>query len=314
MTESSFPKVQIVDSNGSILDGFREDESGGGSGASAANQTAVQATAGSNATKAIAIQGIDGGKVIPVSGTFWQGTQPVSLTAGSNIIGSIGNTTFASTQSGTCNLNSISGSITLPTGAATSSKQDSLINLFPNSLGAKSSAGSLSVTPASDAFIPVVGSLFPVSVSFSRPADVIGYAALDVISSSTLANLTFTNLARTNGGSAYIVKARLMTNQSTNTARFRLHLFHTAPTAIADNAPYPLLFSNAANRVGHIDFPSCTTEGTGSDAARSKVDDGRLSFVCASGSRDLIGILETLDAFTPSSGQQFFIELTADLN
>jgi hypothetical protein len=44
---------------------------------------------------------------VPVTGTFWQTTQPVSLTslpslaAGSNAIGSITNTSFASTQSGT---------------------------------------------------------------------------------------------------------------------------------------------------------------------------------------------------------------------
>jgi len=46
--------------------------------ASAANQTAVQANPGSNASKAIAIQGITGGKSLPVTGTFWQATQPVS--------------------------------------------------------------------------------------------------------------------------------------------------------------------------------------------------------------------------------------------
>lgn len=51
---------------------------------------------------------VDGSGVVqPVSGTFWQATQPVSLTslpslaAGTNAIGSITNTTFASTQSGT---------------------------------------------------------------------------------------------------------------------------------------------------------------------------------------------------------------------
>lgn len=40
---------------------------GGGGDASAANQTAVQANAGSDATKAVAVQGITGGKAIPIS-------------------------------------------------------------------------------------------------------------------------------------------------------------------------------------------------------------------------------------------------------
>lgn len=46
-----------------------------------------------------------------------------ALPAGTNAIGSITNTSFAATQSGTWNLNNISGTISLPTGAATSSNQ-----------------------------------------------------------------------------------------------------------------------------------------------------------------------------------------------
>ncbi len=55
-------------------------------------------------------------------------TQPVSLAtlpAGSNTIGSIANTTFASTQSGTWNINNITGTVSLPTGAATAANQTS---------------------------------------------------------------------------------------------------------------------------------------------------------------------------------------------
>jgi hypothetical protein len=40
----------------------------------------------------------------------------------------------------------------------------------------------------------------------------------------------------------------------------------------------------------------------------------RLAFVCASASRDLYGMLETRDAFTPASGQKFTVELTLDQN
>jgi hypothetical protein len=55
--------------------------------ASAANQVAVQADPGADATKVIAVQGVTDGKSIPVTfaspqpvtGTFWQSTQPVSL-------------------------------------------------------------------------------------------------------------------------------------------------------------------------------------------------------------------------------------------
>jgi hypothetical protein len=160
-----------------------------------------------------------------------------------------------------------------------------------------------------------------VGVEFTRPADTTAYAALDAVSDSTSAPtvLTFANLARVNGGSGYITKARLFTDQKTNVARFRLHLFHTAPTAINDNSPYTLLYANRANRIGHIDFPACATEDpTNSTAASARVvPDGvslPLAFKCADGAKTIYGLLETLDAFTPASGQKFWIELTADNN
>ena len=162
----------------------------------------------------------------------------------------------------------------------------------------------------------VGGSMALVAASFTRPADTTAYTAKDAVSNSTSAPtvLTFTNLARVNAGSGYIVKARLITNQSTCIARFRLHLFHTAPTAINDNAAYTLLYTNAAIRLGYIDFPACQTEGSGSDAANAQNDTVRLAFVCAAASRTIYGVLETIDAFTPASAQQFYIELTADDN
>ncbi len=162
----------------------------------------------------------------------------------------------------------------------------------------------------------VGGYMATVPVTLTRPADTTAYAAKDAVSNSTSAPdvLTFSKLARLPGGSGYIVKARLMTNQSTNTARFRLHLYHTTPTAINDNAAHTLLWANRANRIGYIDFAACATEGTGSDAANSQNDTVRMPFVCASGSRAVYGLLETLDAFTPASGQIIYVELSTDLN
>lgn len=60
---------------------------GGGGDASAANQTAVQANAGADASKAISVQFITGGKALAVTGTFFQATQPVSGTV--SISGSV---------------------------------------------------------------------------------------------------------------------------------------------------------------------------------------------------------------------------------
>jgi len=172
------------------------------------------------------------------------------------------------------------------------------------------------VTNDSGSAIPVAVTGRLASATITRPADTTAYAAKDVVSTGAGALLTFANVVATAGGSGTIVKARLMTDQSTNTAQYRLHLFHTAPTAIADNAPYTMLYSNAGNRVGMIDFPACATEGTGSTAAAAMrpSSDGNslppnLAFKCATGSTSLHGILETLSVFTPASAQNYFIEL-----
>lgn len=62
---------------------------------------------------------------IPVTGTFYQTTQPVSLSSlpalasGSNVIGAV-------TQSGTWSITNVSGTVSLPTGASTAAKQPAI--------------------------------------------------------------------------------------------------------------------------------------------------------------------------------------------
>jgi hypothetical protein len=91
--------LQLIERRASIQEAIAASGGGGGGDASAANQTAVQALAGSDATKAIAIQGITNGKNIPVvfptaQAVTQSGTWNVALSTGSNVIGSISNTAF----------------------------------------------------------------------------------------------------------------------------------------------------------------------------------------------------------------------------
>ena len=171
-----------------------------------------------------------------------------------------------------------------------------------------------SALPAGEAHIGEVGGRKKVvTVEFTRPADTTAYAAKDVVCTTIAALLTF-DLARVVGGSGTLTKLRLWTDQSTNVAIYRLHFYHTAPTAIADNAPFTLLWANRAKRSGFIDVGPCATEGTGSDAANAQNADVRLPFVCAAADRNLYAIVETLTAFTPASAQQYFLAVTADLD
>ena len=71
--------------------------------------------------------------------------------------GSIGNTSFGATQSGTWNITNISGTVSLPTGASTAANQATMITALnsievgtPNSLGQLTMANSSSVAIASD--------------------------------------------------------------------------------------------------------------------------------------------------------------------
>lgn len=155
-----------------------------------------------------------------------------------------------------------------------------------------------------------------IQASFTRPANTTDYAAKDAVSDSESSPtvLTFTNAVRANGVSGYITKARLVTDQSTCTAQFRLHLFNVAPTAINDNAAFTLLWANRASRIGVVDLPNCTTEGTGSDAANAQNTTIRLAFDTAAASRNLYGLLEVMGAFTPASGQNFLIEVGVEGN
>lgn len=185
---------------------------------------------------------------------------------------------------------------------------------MPAALGQTTKALSLPVTLPSD---QDMGFLAQVEAEFARPADTNAYAALDAVSNSVGAPavLTFPGAVRVAAGSGYITKARLMTDLKTATARLRLHLFIAAPAAIADNAPYTLLYSNRANRIGRIDFPALATEDpANSTAAAAQVADVRLPFKLAAGV-DLFGMLETLDAIAaPASAQNFYVQLTVDQN
>lgn len=159
-----------------------------------------------------------------------------------------------------------------------------------------------------------------IAVEFTRPANTTEYTAKDAISNSTSSPsvLTFSGITPDVSQFGYITKVRLMTNNttwaSTNAAVFKLHLFHEPPTAINDNAPYTLLYTNRDKRIGTITFPALSTEGSGSDAANT-LWTGALAFQSKANNNTIYGLLEAdsfSGALTPTSGQSFYIEITTD--
>ena len=166
---------------------------------------------------------------------------------------------------------------------------------------------------ANQAGIKVAGDLISRIVTFARPANVTPYNANDAVNNGFA--LEFTNAGAIQEGTGYITKALLRTNVAANTQQMRLHLFKNDPAPIpADNDPYLLEWFWADFYIGFIDFPPLSTEGAGSDSAGAMLDGIRLAYNCEVGQTSIYGVLETKSAFTPTSGQEFKIELLFDRN
>lgn len=98
--------------------------------------------------------------------------------------------------------------------------------------------------------------------------------------------MSFSNFARVNAGSGYIVGARLVTDKKSVTPRFRVHLFNTSnPTLSADNAAHQSLYADESKRIGVFDLPAMSTPSDTTNSTLSGASDYtlRVPFVAATG-------------------------------
>lgn len=165
----------------------------------------------------------------------------------------------------------------------------------------------------------VGGNMVRVSAEVTRPANTTAYTAGDVVSESESAStlLVLTNAVRVNAGSGYIVSARLNTDKKSITPRFRVHLYNASdPTRSVDNLAHQDKYADSAKRLGYFDLPAMTTatDTTNSDMSRSQDNALRHPIVAAAATRTIYALLETLDAFTPASGEKFTLTLAVDSN
>ena len=158
------------------------------------------------------------------------------------------------------------------------------------------------------------------SASYTRPNNTTAYDDNDALANNTPTALTFSSLARINGGSGYLTKAWCAVNQASMTGSLRLHLFSgsSAPTAIADNNPFTLLASRNTNYLGYIDFTVFSTGGAGSDQfiswGRFSTNGTWLPFICHGNNNNLYGLVEVLSGFTPEASKAFTFYLATDNN
>jgi hypothetical protein len=160
---------------------------------------------------------------------------------------------------------------------------------------------------------------------FSRPANTTAYAIGDAISQNV--NDTATTplrgiiIGRKNKrfNTGYITKLRLWTSQVACVAVIRIHFYKKsvpASAVVGDNVQMTLLYGNRYDRIGSVDMPALATSSvaTSSTASQSLDITSRLPFNLADSDMMIYYRLETLTVFTPDSAQQFFLELTADIN
>lgn len=159
-----------------------------------------------------------------------------------------------------------------------------------------------------------------VSSPLTRNADTTAYAANQNIGQvTTAANHSWTVDVNATTGEGYIMDARVITNKVSITPRLRLHLYSVAPTAIADAAKCTVLWANRAGYLGSITFPAMTSAADTSDTSVAELERNPKHIVLTvtatkhlpGTAKDAViyGQLETLDAFTPSSGQIFTVVL-----
>lgn len=158
-----------------------------------------------------------------------------------------------------------------------------------------------------------------VTATFTRPANTTAYTAGDVVSdnASTTTPITLADVVEADGGSGNIVAARLSTNVVSLTPRIRVHLFNAATATVsADNAARRETYANASLRLGYFDFAAMISGADTGNSDMSYAQNMALAvpIKAASTSTTIYAVLETLDGFTPASGQSFTLTLTVAAN
>lgn len=167
----------------------------------------------------------------------------------------------------------------------------------------------------------VGGTTIEVSDEFARVSDGNIYAVGDVIS-ATVSNTGTTPLrsivvGAANGATGYLTKFRLMTDQPACVAAIRVHFYTVAAPATVvpgDNVAMGLAYANRAQRIGAIDLPALATELGTVTAARTQDITSRLAFQCDPADNKIYYRLETQTVFTPASGQNFYLAISAERN
>jgi hypothetical protein len=217
---------------------------------------------------------------VPVSGTFWQATQPVSA-----------------------------ASLPLPSGAATSAAQTTT-NTSLSSIDGKLAALQSGAVPIGDnsSSLTVDGTAYGATVSFTRPANTTAYTAGDVIGTGASADAIHTlSSIGSSGGYVVVQSIELVLGISavpSGMTSFRVHFYDSSPTAAADNSAFDLASGDRAKYLGYIDMPAPVDLGA---TCFTQIDYSGKLFKLASASTSLFCELQTVGGFTPAANSEAYI-------
>jgi hypothetical protein len=147
--------------------------------------------------------------------------------------------------------------------------------------------------------LPVGGNTASVSSSHTRPNDITAYSAGDVVGTNAATNLIFSNVNSSSGKTVIITGVSLevdVASVPTGMLSFKLHLYSSAPTAIADNAAYNLPSGDRAKYAGWVDVDKPIDIGDTLFARMNNVN-----FQITPTAQTLYGMLETNAAYTPTA-------------
>jgi hypothetical protein len=140
--------------------------------------------------------------------------------------------------------------------------------------------------------------------SFTRPANVTAYTALDVVG-ATAAAITFANIGPS-AGNIMLTSAELQINTAaipTGMTTFDLYLYSvTPPSALADNAAFDLPSGDRASFLGKITFPTIIDEGSTLYVRKEDLD----CHIKLAGT-SVFGYLKTTGGFTPGAVSEGYV-------
>ena len=149
--------------------------------------------------------------------------------------------------------------------------------------------------------LTVDGKAYRSTVTITRPSNTTAYTAGDVVGGTGGSAILTLSSVGPGGGYMLLQSAALIFSDSSvpsGMGSFRVHLYNSSPTAIADNAPYDLASADRSAYMGYFDFPAPVDFGSTLYTQTDYI--GRM-IKMATSSTTLYAEIETKGAYTPVS-------------